>query len=190
MKSLKTVSRLLLLSCIPLLSLFGYAHGSMKVLTKSGLTITVPISKDDFVSLSFEEQQPPAATVDLGPETLVVPNDKPVKVNSKNPLAKGRWYIIEASGVINDWGNATDGIDAVWCYAEWRCGKNGEVWNQLRIDGKGMTDIAGQQLPYNPEHVYRVRYLGQGKPVELYMIDAQGSSSDNIGSLTVKITPE
>ena len=189
MTSMKTVSRLSLLICILLLSSFGYAHSSMKVTTKSGMSISVPVSKDDLVSITFDDQASADAT-EMSTETLVVPNDKPLKVNSKIPLAKGRWYIIEASGVFNDWGNAPDGIDAIWCYAEWRCGKNGEVWNQLRIDGKGMTDIAGKQIPYNPEHVYRIRYKGEGKPVELYMIDAQGSSSDNVGSLTVSITPE
>lgn len=189
MTSTKTVSRLSLLTCILLLSASGYAHSSMKVMTKSGMSISVPVSKDDLLSITFDDQAPAAAT-GTNTETLVVPNDKPVKVISKIPLEKGRWYIIEARGVFNDWGNAPDGIDAVWCYAEWRCGKNGEVWNQLRIDGKGLTDIAGNQIPYNPEHVYRIRYKGEGKSVELFMSDAQGSSSDNIGSLTVRITPE
>ena len=189
MKKMKSASCLLLLACAFLVFPFDYSHGAMKVTTKNGMSITVPVNKDDIVSIIFDDQAP-AGGGDMGAETLVVPNTKPVKVSSKTSLSKGRWYIIEASGVFNDWGNAPDGIDAVWCYAEWRCGKNGEVWNQLRIDGKGMTDIAGSPIPYNPEHVYRVRYQGQGAPVELYMIDAQGSWSDNVGQLTVKIRPE
>lgn len=120
-------------------------------------------------------------------ETMVVPNDKPVKIFSKTFLEKGRWYVIEASGVISDWSHVKEGVDAVWCYAEWRCGKQGEVWNQLRIDGKGMTEIVGQTIPYHPQHVYQVRFQGQGRPVELYCIDAQSSWSDNSGAFTVKI---
>ncbi len=187
MKKIKTVSRLLLFAFTLVFLCFGHAHALMKVTTKNGMSITVPVSKDDLVSITFDDQGSGGAA---NAETIVVPNNKPVKITSKTSLEKGRWYIIEASGAFNDWGNAPDGIDAVWCYAEWRCGKNGEVWNQLRIDGKGMPDITGQPIPYNPEHVYRVRYQGQGKPVELYLSDAQGSWSDNVGSLTVKISPE
>ena len=69
------------------------------------------------------------------------------------------------AGVITDWSDHKDGVDAVWCYAEWRCGKNGEAWNQLRVDDKGLNDINGSALPYNPQHVYRVRIQGQGKPI-------------------------
>ncbi len=50
-----------------------------------------------------------------------------------------------------------------------------------------MPDIAGKTIPYNPQHVYQVRYLGQGKPVEFYCSDAQGSWTDNSGFFTVKI---
>lgn len=75
--------------------------------------------------------------------------------------------------------------DAVWRYDYW---KGHLVDNQLRIDGYGMTEIAGETIPYNPQHVYRVQYQGQGKPVEFYVSAAMSDySSDNISSLTVKI---
>lgn len=120
-------------------------------------------------------------------ETIEVPNTKPVKVMSSTVFEAGKEYIIEASGTFDDWGKTPHGIDAVWCFAEWRCGKDGESWNQLRINEKGMPDIEGKPIPYNPNHVYQIRFKGQGKPVEFYMSDAQGSWSDNLGATTVKI---
>jgi hypothetical protein len=99
----------------------------------------------------------------------------------------GGIYSIKASGYVSDWANKKDGVDAVWCYAEWRCGKSGQVWDQLRIDGKGMTDYK-KPIPYNSKHVYQIEVPGTGRPFEFYMFDAQGSSSDNHGSLTVVVT--
>ncbi|MFA5179851.1 MAG: hypothetical protein WC405_00900 [Syntrophales bacterium] len=181
----RKVTMLLVFSFIFLLMAFSYAFGDMRVHLKSGKVVTIPVNKDDVVSIDLEDTAQVAAGELL--ETLTIPNDKPVKITSTTVLEKGRWYIIEASGVISDWGNVKDGVDAVWCYAEWRCGKNGEVWNQLRINDKGLTDIEGKDLTYNPEHVYKVRYLGEGKKIQLYCIDAQSSSSDNSGWFTVKI---
>lgn len=120
-------------------------------------------------------------------EELVVPNTKPVKLLSQTVLEAGKTYVIEACGTFDDWGNKAYGIDAVWCFAEWRCGREGLAWNQLRIDEKGMTEIAGQNIPYNPRHVYRVNYVGQGKPVQFYLSDAQASWEDNLGEATVRI---
>jgi hypothetical protein len=120
-------------------------------------------------------------------ETLVVPNDKPGKVTSRAALEKDHWYRIEVSGVVSDWPHVKDGVDAVWCYAEWRCGKSGEPWNQLRIDDKGMTELADGNLPMSADHVYEVLYKGQGRPLVVYATDAQNSWSDNSGAFTVKI---
>lgn len=161
------------------------AAGGLKIQLKDGTVVEVPVNKEDFVGMTFEEKAAGRAL-----EILAIPNDKPVKVSTSSVLENGRWYLIEASGVISDWGHVKEGVDAVWCYAEWRCGKSGEVWNQLRIDEKGMPDIAGKPIPYNPQHIYQVRYLGQGKKIEFYALDAQGSWSDNSGAFTVKITPE
>jgi hypothetical protein len=120
-------------------------------------------------------------------ETLTVTNEKPEKVKTSFSTEEGKIYVIEASGVVSDWSDKNDGVDAVWRYAEWRVGPKGEVWDQLRINGKGMTELAGETIPYNPGHVYRIDFTGDGNPLEFYMSDAQGSSSDNHGSLTVKI---
>ncbi len=120
-------------------------------------------------------------------QTLVVPNTQAVKVRTNFATVPGGIYRIQASGVINDWGNAPDGIDAVWCYAEWRCGREGQVWNQLRINGKGIPDLAGRPVPYNPGHLYSVDLLGDGNPIEFYCSDAQDSAGDNVGSFTVTV---
>jgi hypothetical protein len=120
-------------------------------------------------------------------DSLIIPNDKPEKITSLINLEKGVTYTIRASGVISDWSDKIEGVDAVWCYAEWRCGAEGLPWNQLRIDGKGMSDIAGHTIPFNPSHVYEVQYIGQGKPITLWMYDAQGSSGNNTGSIYVDI---
>jgi hypothetical protein len=120
-------------------------------------------------------------------ETLVIPNNKPGKVTSRAVLEKDHWYRIEASGVVSDWPHVKDGVDAVWCYAEWRCGKSGEPWNQLRIDEKGLTELADGNLPMSPDHVYEVLYKGQGLPLVAYATDAQNSWSDNSGAFSVRI---
>src|SRR4029077_12341432 len=93
-------------------------------------------------------------------ESLTIPNDKPVKVTSRTSLERGKWYVLEATGIVSDWSDHKDGVDPVWCYAEWRCGKNGEAWQQLRIDDKGMSDLNGSPIPFNPQHTYRVRIQG------------------------------
>ena len=120
-------------------------------------------------------------------ETLIIPNDKPVKIKSSISLKRGALSTIRASGVVSDWMNQSEGVDAVWCYLKTRCGENGLSWNQLRINGKGMAEIANHIIPYNPKHVYTIRYKGEGKPLTLWMHDAQGSSGDNSGVITVDI---
>lgn len=122
-----------------------------------------------------------------GSASLTVSNDKPVKVATSFATRKGATYIIEASGVISDWSDKSDGVDAVWCYAEWRCGK-GEPWQQLRIDDRGLMEITGQTIPYNASHTYRIEAPGTGAPFVFHMSDAQGSSSDNSGAIQVTVT--
>lgn len=135
---------------------WGQAHAEMTVDLKDGTVVTVPVSKEDVGSITFVEKG-------AAGKTLVIPNDKPVKVRSATALERGRWYVIEASGVISDWRDKTDGLDALWCSAEWRCGKEGQGWNQLRIDDRGLPDLAGKPMPYDPQHVYQVRIQGRGE---------------------------
>jgi hypothetical protein len=119
-------------------------------------------------------------------QTLTVTNMKAAKVRTSFDTVPGALYMIEASGVISDWGDKGDGVDPVWCYAPWRCG-TGEPWQQLRINDRGMADIAGRTIPYNAGHVYRIQYTGDGRPIEFYCIDAQGSWQDNKGVFTVQV---
>ena len=182
----RSFRQILLVVGIAVLIPFASVEGDMKVELKNGMVIEVPVNKDDIVSITFGDK---ARSTAVG-ETLTIPNDKPVKVASTSVLEAGRWYVLEASGVVSDWGHVKDGVDPVWCYAEWRCGKQGEAWQQLRIDGKGMNDIAGKVISYSPQHTYQVRYQGRGKTLEVYASDAQESWQDNSGAFTLKIIPE
>ncbi len=129
-----------------------------------------------------------AAVTPSRTETLTVPNTEPTKVSTSFATKVGAIYTIEASGFVSDWSGKTDGVDAVWCYAKWRCGENGEPWQQLRIDDKGMMEISGSHIPYNPAHIYRIEIPGTGAPFVFYMADAQTSASDNSGSIQVTVT--
>lgn len=121
-------------------------------------------------------------------ETLIVPNTQPKKVSTSFATKVGAVYIIEASGYVSDWSDKSDGVDAVWCYAKWRCGENGEPWQQLRIDGKGMIESTGRHIPYNPKHIYCIEIPGTGAPFVFHMLDAQNSAGDNSGSIKVAVT--
>lgn len=123
-------------------------------------------------------------------EVLAVSNEKPVRVKSATLLEKGRWYLIEASGVVSNWDGGNDGMDAIWCYAESRCGKQGEVRNQLKVNGKGLSEIAGRVLPYDPGHVYRVLVLGEGQKLEFYSDNVLEDGMHNSGAYTVRIYSE
>jgi hypothetical protein len=112
-------------------------------------------------------------------EVIKVPNYKPITIVSMTRLEKGKAYIIDASGCVSNWDNKNDGIDAIYCYAKWRIGDKEEAWAQLRIDGKCLPEIAGQDIPYNSGHVYRVRYVGTGKQMESNMNYTQKIWNDN-----------
>jgi hypothetical protein len=127
------------------------------------------------------------AAVGSGSQTFTVTNEKPEKYHTSFATVAGATYIVEASGVFSDWPDHQDGIDPVWCYAQWRCGNNGEAWQQLRIDGKGMAEQAGHDIPYNPSHHYAIEMKGTGQPIELYLADAQGSADDNHGKIQVTV---
>jgi hypothetical protein len=131
---------------------------------------------------------PTPNTGNMDSATLKVPNDKPERVRTPFGTAKNGIYTIKASGVVSDWSDHNDGVDPVWCYAEWRCGKDGLPWNQLLINGKGMTELHGKTIPYNRAHEYTIETPGIGQPFEFWAYDAVGSSADNKGSWTVVVT--
>src|ERR1700741_2054141 len=119
-------------------------------------------------------------------ESLTVSNTAG-PVHTSAATEQGAVYEISASGVVSDWSDHQDGVDAVYCYGQWRCAQP-EAWNQLRIDGKGMTEIAGHDIPYNGGHSYSVEFTGDGAPIEFYMSDAMSSAGDNSGAIQVTVT--
>jgi hypothetical protein len=124
-------------------------------------------------------------------ETIFVPADQPDPVYTNMMLEQGKSYTIEASGVYSCWSDHPEGgVDAYYCYAEWRCGTSGEAWNQLLLNDKPMAEIArenGESDSYNPEHVYRATLMGNGESLKLQISDAQNSWSDNLYGLNVSI---
>jgi hypothetical protein len=108
-------------------------------------------------------------------------------------LEAGSWYVLEASGTISVWDANTDRVDAVWCYSPDFCGATPQDWEQLQVDGQGLSALstaAGgpSPLPFDPSHVYRVYVQGKGQPVSLVVQDgARGSGGDNSGGFTVRI---
>jgi hypothetical protein len=83
------------------------------------------------------------------------------------------------------------GVDALYCYAKWRCGATPQLWRQLRVNGKGLDEFAGVagKLPYSAGHVYAVVACGTGGKLSLVSSDAAaGSTGDNSGSFTVEIS--
>lgn len=120
-------------------------------------------------------------------EVLSVPNEWPEKVATHHRTRRGSPYLLEASGVVSNWKLRFEGVDALYCYAQWRVGPVPEKWAQLRVDGGSLEDLAGAPLPYQPSHLYRVPFQGTGKVLGLLMSDAQASWPDNSGALTVRL---
>lgn len=134
---------------------------------------------------------PPAPPMAMG-DTVIVAADKADAVWTP-VLAPGVLYVVEAAGVWSAWGDRMDGIDAYYCYAEWRVGPTPQLWNQLQIDDRAMSDIAkqnGDSTGYNPSHVYVTTVRGSGQRLKLQLLDAKnGSWSDNHGALSVRVYP-
>jgi hypothetical protein len=107
-------------------------------------------------------------------------------------LEAGRWYVLEASGTFSAWDGNIDRIDAVWCYTPDFC-PTAQNWEQLQVDGQGLSALSAaaggpSPLPYDPSHVYRVYVQGQGRPIQLGIMDGmRGSGGDNNGGFTVRI---
>jgi hypothetical protein len=120
-------------------------------------------------------------------EVVEVPSNDPAPVTTRTSLRAGQAYMIEASGEFSVWDpNNPIGVDAVYCYHAISCATP-QLWNQLLVDELSLSDLAGRPMAYNPQHVYRVRYTGKGKPLVLRLRDAAGSWRDNGGKITVVI---
>jgi len=122
-------------------------------------------------------------------DSVTVPADKPDPVYTQQ-LEKEKYYELEVSGVFSVWDDHTDGVDAYYCYGEWRCPNGPEAWKQLLVNDIPMADLDNSNTiaKYNPQHIYRASIMGQGKPLKLQISDASWSSQGNQGSLEVKIS--
>src|SRR5258708_8833412 len=130
-----------------------HSAGEMELQVVSENKLVATRKTGGFGGSEWTRQGAPTATAPTGVlDTLTIPNDKPVKVTSNIVLQRGQWYVLEGSGVVSDWNDHKDGVDPVWCYAEWRCGKAGEAWQQLRIDHKGEGEANRSTITANPRH--------------------------------------
>ena len=145
---------------------------------------------------------PPALARGAG-ETLTVSNTSSKPVTSKTALDPTHRYRLVARGTISDWCTPSScpggdpsktaqpyvGVDALWCYAKWRCPAP-ELWRQLQVNGTlGIDQLAGLdgKIAYDPGHVYTVEFTGKSGMLSFDAWDARGSAADNSGSFTVQI---
>lgn len=163
--------------------------------------LSAPVSVSSFYRPPIESAQNDVALLLDGwrlLEEIAVPNDRPVRVSTSTCTIIGIRYLLEASGTVSNWsrsfnnrflkpGGRAPGVDAIYCYAEWRVGPDPQPWQQFRVDDKSLFDLAGRPIPYNAEHVYRVELDGTGAPLQMHMGDAQQSSQDNSGSIHVRL---
>jgi hypothetical protein len=127
-------------------------------------------------------------------ESLEIPADQNRKWSTRTVLRAGVPYVIEAQGVFDPWGTQPQGVDAVWCFKEPSCSTH-EAWQQLRVNGVGLADLAratqgpDYELPYSEQHIYRVQVTGEDRPLEVWLWDSveNRSFADNIGALTVTL---
>lgn len=138
-------------------------------------------------------------------ETLTVSNTAAELVVATTRFEPLAMYQIVASGTVSDWCPSTarsagdcsygsplaigEGVDALYCYAVWRCGATPARWGQLLVDGTPLdtfAEITGQ-IPYTDRdnHTYRVNVTGVSG--NLAFFHADGSTSDNSGAWTVQI---
>ena len=105
-------------------------------------------------------------------ETMMISNTDPKPKRSATVLKASHRYRLVGSGTVSDWcdGGSTpcnpplvlnDGVDALYCYATWRCQKP-ELWRQLQVNGVGLDQLAGKdgKIPYSAGHVYTVEVTG------------------------------
>lgn len=124
-------------------------------------------------------------------ESVLVPADNPDPIFTDMVLEAGQDYLIRASGTCSIWGGKTDGVDAHYCYAQWRVGDTPSAWKVLLLNDKTMYDIGRENnfpVEYNEDHIYQIKLAGNGETLKLQNADAKkGSWADNYGIFTVEI---
>src|SRR3954454_18255199 len=96
-----------------------------------------------------------SAATARGLDSLRISNTSSTPVKAQTVLQAGHRYRLVVTGTVSDWCPATakkaadcsygspfevgKGVDAVWCYAAWRCPTK-EVWQQLNVNGRGILD--------------------------------------------------
>jgi peptidoglycan hydrolase-like protein with peptidoglycan-binding domain len=140
-------------------------------------------------------------------ESIRVSNTSTTPVKTQTVLQAGHRYRLGVTGTVSDWcpptatkqsdcsyGSPLDvgkGVDAVWCYATWRCAAK-EAWQQLNVNGRGILDFAGltsDKVPYSAGHSYTFEFDGVSGALTLGAGDAlAGSTGDNSGGFNVTIT--
>jgi hypothetical protein len=138
-------------------------------------------------------------------ETLTVSNASPTPIYSQLSLLPGHSYRLEVSGTVSDWCTDTGcssvdpatapepgvGVDAVYCYAAWRCPAP-QNWEALKVNGVGLDQLTLPSKPiagYSAAHTYVAYVAGIKGRLDFVAADAaKGSSADNSGQFTVTIT--
>jgi len=127
---------------------------------------------------------------------LTIPSDgAPVPSSS---LISGQWYEIRANGTYQGGSDSSSICDAEWYYwtgdGQWHeesmwspPERNDLLINGVPVDWEGTTNgVDFAPHVFSPNHIYRIRWEGQGEPITLKVSDT--NYGDNIGSLTVTIT--
>lgn len=101
------------------------------------------------------------------------------------PLQAGIRYLVEASDIYNYAGGAT--ADAAGYASSYGWGHVPLSEGYGKILHIGCPDIPWWDMPFSPDHIYRSEVIGQGRPLELRIVDVPGLYGDNAGSLEIRI---
>ena len=137
-------------------------------------------------------------------DTLTVSNVSPTTIYSSLSLLAGHLYKVQVDGTVSDWCTDTScaagdpaavaqpdlGVDALYCYAAWRC-PTPQNWQALKVNGVGLDQLTLPSRPirgYSASHTYTAYVAGiQGRLGFVAADAAKGSSADNSGQFTVTI---
>jgi hypothetical protein len=137
-------------------------------------------------------------------ESLTVSNVSAAPVTSSLSLRPGDLYRLQVTGTVSDWCTDTScatgdpaavpqpgvGVDALYCYAAWRC-PTPQNWSALRVNGVGLDELTLPARPvvgYSDSHAYTAYVAGIRGPLSFVAADAaKGSSADNSGAFAVTI---